>query len=81
MRYLLLIFIKIPIVLYVLLCLGLYISQGRLLFFPSSPYLPHYEKISRDPNLKNIKIKIDDENTLDGWMQVGDTKPYIILYF
>ncbi len=81
MKYFLLIFIKIPIAFYILLCLGLYIFQSRLLFFPSSPYLPHYEKISKNPNLKNIQIQTEDGNTLDGWMQVRAIQPYTVLYF
>ena len=81
MRYLLYIFIIIPSSLYMLLCLFMYFLQDQLLFFPSAPYLPHYEKLAKNPDLRNIRIQTDDGKMLDGWMQIGEKKPYTVLYF
>ena len=81
MRYFLYIFIIIPSSLYILLCIFMYLFQGQLLFFPRAPYLPHYEKISKNPSLQNIQIHTEDGNILDGWMQKGEDKSYTVLYF
>ncbi len=81
MRYLLYIFIIIPSSLYMLLCVFMYFLQDQLLFFPSAPYLPHYEKLAKNPELRNIRIQTDDGKMLDGWMQRGEDKPYTVLYF
>lgn len=66
---------------YVLLLLALYLFQWSLLFFPSKPYLPHYEKISQDSTLRNFKIQTPDGSVLDGWMQIDSQNKKTILYF
>ncbi len=66
---------------YILLCIFLYFYQECLLFFPSVPYLPHYEKILANKNLRNIQLQTSDGVFLDGWMQLSPEKKVTILYF
>lgn len=73
--------IFIAITAYILLCIFMYFTQARLLFFPPKVQSSHYEKISQNSNLENIQIATKDGNTLDGWKQRGTNKKYILLYF
>ena len=67
--------------LYLLLCVFLYFYQEHLLFFPSSPYLPHYEKLLANQNLRNIELQTPDHVMLDGWMQFDPEWKMTVLYF
>lgn len=80
-QYIIFLLVIIPSILYFFLCVFLYFLQERLLFFPWAPYVPHYEKMYRNPDLKNVQIHTKDSETLDGWIQVGKDKPYVVLYF
>ena len=73
--------VGVPIILYIGICIILYIYQDKLLFFPSEPYIPHYEKIKKDPNLKNYQLQTKDWYTLDGWAQINSKNKKTILYF
>ena len=75
------IIILILVSLYFLLCIFLYFYQEHLLFFPSSPYLPHYEKLLANKNLRNIELQTPDHVTLDGWMQLDPERKMTVLYF
>ncbi len=73
--------IFIGIIAYILLCIFMYLMQGRLLFFPPKPYPQHYEKLAQNITLENIQIETKNGNTLDGWKQRDPNKKYILLYF
>jgi hypothetical protein len=73
--------ILIAVSVYLLLNILLFFFQEKLLFFPSSPYIPHYEKIRANPTLKNYIIKTPDGYILDGWMQIDKKNEKTILYF
>lgn len=60
MKTLLKFIIGIPIILYIGICIILYIYQDKLLFFPSELYIPHYEKIKKDTSLKNYQLQTKD---------------------
>ena len=75
------IIILILVSLYFLLCIFLYFYQEHLLFFPSSPNLPHYEKLFANKNLRNIELQTPDHVTLDGWMQFDPERKMTVLYF
>ena len=78
-------FVKICIIVlvlgYMLLCIGLFIFQDTLLFFPQVPHESHYKNIESNVYVKNYKITTQDGNIIDGWWQVNQKNKNTIIYF
>ena len=73
--------IAIVLIAYILLCIFMYCTQRRLLFFPPKPDALHYEWLTQNQIIQNWEIETKDGNRLDGWQQIDPHKKYSLLYF